>query len=242
MTGMSVVQLVLILLAVTAGAAIQGSIGFGLGYVAVPAIALADPLALPGSVLLLSLPMTLLIAARESAAIHRPGLVRIIAGRLAGTAVGVWVLAVTSPDALSVLFGALILTAALLSAVGSPIPMRTGTAVAAGAASGLFATTVGVGGPPLALLYQHRGGPALRATLSAVFALGAVASLAGLGATGQLAGRQVALALLMAPAMLLGLCASRYTSAALQGQWLRRAVGMFSAASGAIALVRGLTA
>jgi uncharacterized membrane protein YfcA len=51
--------------AVAAGAVIQGSIGFGYALVAVPAMVLLLPWAVPVTPLFLALPMTLLMSARE---------------------------------------------------------------------------------------------------------------------------------------------------------------------------------
>ena len=51
--------------AVAIGAVIQGSIGFGYALVAVPALVLILPWAVPAAPLLLALPMTTLMRARE---------------------------------------------------------------------------------------------------------------------------------------------------------------------------------
>ena len=55
---------VLTLVAVAVGAVIQGSIGFGYAFVAVPTMALLYPEALPVTPLLLALPMTALTTSR----------------------------------------------------------------------------------------------------------------------------------------------------------------------------------
>src|SRR5215213_3083838 len=56
--------------AVAAGAVIQGSIGFGYALVAVPAMVLLLPWAVPVTRLFLALPMTLLMSAREWRSIY----------------------------------------------------------------------------------------------------------------------------------------------------------------------------
>ena len=56
---------VLVLVAMTVIAVIQGSIEFGYTFVTVPAMALLYTEAVPVSPLLLSLPMTVLMSARE---------------------------------------------------------------------------------------------------------------------------------------------------------------------------------
>jgi hypothetical protein len=44
----------------------------------------------------------------------------------------------------------------------------------------------GIGGPPLALIYQHHPGPVLRSTIAMCFFIGEVMSLVLLTATGRL--------------------------------------------------------
>ena len=56
---------VLTLVAVAVGAVIQGSIGFGYAFVAVPTMALLYSEAVPVTPLLLALPMTVLMSAQE---------------------------------------------------------------------------------------------------------------------------------------------------------------------------------
>ena len=55
------------------GAVIQGSIGFGYALVAVPALVLLLPWSVPVTPLLLALPMTILMSAREWGAIDFGG-------------------------------------------------------------------------------------------------------------------------------------------------------------------------
>ena len=84
---MSVVAVLAV--AVAAGAVVQGSIGFGYALVAVPAMVLLFPWAVPVTPLLLALPMTLLMSAREWRSIDLGGFALITGGRLVGTVAGV---------------------------------------------------------------------------------------------------------------------------------------------------------
>jgi hypothetical protein len=59
------VVVILTLVAVAVGAVIQDSIGFGYAFVAVPTMALLYAGAVPVTPLLLALPMTMLLSARE---------------------------------------------------------------------------------------------------------------------------------------------------------------------------------
>ena len=62
----------------------------------------------------------------------------------------------------------------------------------------------------MALLYQHHGGPTVRATLGVFFPCSATLSVVGYALTGEITADRVLLALALLPAMLVGLWASRH--------------------------------
>ncbi len=71
------------------GATLQGSVGFGLGFVAVPLLAVADPRYLPGPLLLAALVLTILLSWREHESIQVKGMTWVLVGRLVGALIGV---------------------------------------------------------------------------------------------------------------------------------------------------------
>ena len=103
---MSALHLVLVSVAVFAGAFVQGATGVGFALIAAPVIGIVRPDLLPVCVLLLMLPLNAYIAWRERAAIDRRGAAWITAGRLVGTAGGLWVLAALSASQLGMFVGA----------------------------------------------------------------------------------------------------------------------------------------
>jgi hypothetical protein len=109
------------------------------------------------------------------------------------------------PDTLSVLLGGGVLLAVAMSTLTASIPVNRVTATTAGFASGAMGTATSIGGPPLALLYQHHEGPVLRATLSVAFAVGTVLSLTGLAIAGAIEPWHVVLASALLPGLLAGL-------------------------------------
>lgn len=238
--GPTLVQLVPVLLAVGVGAAIQGSIGFGYALVAAPALALVLPQALPTTLLILAVPLTAFMALRERRAIDVRGFAWMTAGRLLGTAAGVAVLASVPADSLSVLFGALIVAAAGMSALGPALEAGSRTRFAAGVASGAMGTAAAIGGPALALVYRDRPGPELRSTLAVAFLAGLGLSLGALAMAGRVQAWHAVLALKLLPALAAGVAVSRLAARALDRRWLRPAVVAFAAAAGVAAIVRGL--
>ena len=231
-----------ILAAVTVGSTVQSTIGFGFAMVAAPVVALIRPAALPSTLLLLALPMTGAMAIRERRDIDLGGYLRIVAGRILGTAGGVWLLVSVPQDSLAALFGGMILVAAVASAVRGAVELRWRPRFTAGIASGVMGTTTSIGGPPLALLYQDRPGPEIRSTLALSFFTGLVASLTGLAIAGRILGWHLLLALELLPALALGVVVGGGAGRRLDAGWLRPAVIAFSAASGGLALVKGLLA
>ena len=80
--------------AVLVGALVQGSVGFGIVVVAAPFVIWLAPELMPGSMLVCGFVMPLLLLARRWRDVDRGHLAPALAGRLALTPVGVWVVAV----------------------------------------------------------------------------------------------------------------------------------------------------
>jgi uncharacterized protein len=109
-----------------------------------------------------------------------------------------------------------------------------------GALSGVMGTASSIGGPPVALLYQHHPGAVLRSTTAALFVVGTVLSAAALAVAGEVTGAQVALALALMPAIAGGLALARALHRVVDAAWLRPAVLAVAAVAGVATLLRGL--
>lgn len=235
-------HLAIIAAIVVAGALVQGTIGIGFGIVVVPGLTLLAPATLPATPLLLALPLTVLVAHRERGAIDRQGLPVLLIGRVVGTAAAVVLLVWLPEPSLEILFGLVILGVIPLSLARPQVPFTRTNQLAAGATSGLFATTAAIGGPPAALLYQNRPGPELRATLGVLFLVGGLFSIVGLLVAQRLTVEHLVLALVLGPAMAIGFALSRPLARILDAGWLRPAVLAIAGAAGAMAVVRGVLA
>jgi uncharacterized membrane protein YfcA len=223
------------------GASVQGSIGFGMNLVVVPVLALSIPDALPATAVLLGIPLSIAMTRHEHHAVDRPGLVWITAGRIPGTVIGTVIVATVSIDVLKGFIGVFVLLSVLLSALAPPIPLRPVTQFTGGVESGVTGTAAGIGGPPLAILYQHHPGPTMRATLAASFLIGTFLSIASLAIAGQVRGADLVLALVLIPVVLLGARIGRLAHNALDRAWLRPAVLTFAAISAAVVLLDALS-
>ncbi len=238
----SVAAFAFVLVTVTLGALIQGSIGFGLGFAAAPAMTLIHPEAVPATLLILSIPMVVIIALRERSSINIRGFLLITMGRIPGTLAGVLILVVVPANLLALVLGLLILTGVTMSVIGTRFELRDRNQLVAGFASGIMGTAAAIGGPPVALVYQDRPGGELRSTLSLAFVVGVIMSLVGLAIAGKVQGWHALFALELMPGLLLGVLVSNFAAPFLDKRWLRPAVLAFAAVSSAVVIVKGLIA
>ena len=230
----------LLLVAVAVGGLIQGVVGIGFALVAVPAFAIVEPDAVPVVILVMAVPMTAFMAARERHAIDLRGFAAIFVGRVFGIAAGVALLEAVPADSLALVIGAMILLAVGLSVVGLDLQPRRTLNIGAGVLSGLMGTTSAIGGPALALVYQRRPAAELRSTLALSYLAGLTLSLSALAVVGRVERWHVATAGVLLPGLALGLWLSIRWADRLRATWLRPAVLSVAGAAGAVIVVRAL--
>ncbi len=219
---------------------IQGTVGVGFALIVAPVFTLLQPGLIPAALLIIMLPLNLYVAAREIGQLDWPGLGWISLGRLAGGFMGAGILIVVSAATLNILVGlSTILAAAVSLAAPSFVPGRKSMA-AAGLITGITETATGIGGPPLALVYQYHPGPVLRSTIAACFFIGQLMSLAILAAGGQIGAGLVIDAVKLVPATVAGAVLSRVAHKRVGGKSLRAAVMVFALAAGMFLLLREL--
>ena len=230
-------QYVLAVLVVAVGAMIQGSLGFGLGLVSAPALALIDATFIPGPLLLVGVAVTLTVFLRERGAVDWKGMKWAIFGRVIGTIAGGWAVVAFSKDAVIVLVAVLVLAGVLMTSIGWKIKTNRITLSTAGIVSGVMGTLTSVGGPPMALVYQRETAQKLRATLAGFFLVGATFSLLTLAVSGGMSQHDFALGALMLPGYVIGMIANRWASRFLDKGYSRVAVLTFSALSSIVLLL-----
>lgn len=222
------------------GAVVQSSIGIGLGLIASPILGLADPAFVPVAVLMAVLPMTIVMAVRERHSIDRSGIGWAIGGRIPGTILGAWVASRASHTTLAIVIALVVLLAVVGSASGVHFAPTKRSLTVSGAASGFGGTAAGIGGPPMALTYQHSDPATMRATLALFFVVGIFISFATLTVAGVVGARELQLGMLLVPASLLGVWMSRYTTAALPAERVRPLVLLLCAVSAVVLLVEAV--
>jgi hypothetical protein len=222
------------------GSTVQGSIGFGMGLLASPILILIDERFVPAPILLSSWVLTTFLVLRERQAIDLVGLRWAVAGRVAGTSIAGIVLAVMPQDRVTIVFGGLVLVGVAMSVSGLQLTPRRSILVGAGTLSAVMGTIASIGGPPMALVYQHAHGARLRATMSSFFWIGTVMSLVTLRLVGRFGAAEVRLALVILPAMVAGLVVSKWTAARVDRGYTRPLVLALAAAAGLAVILREL--
>jgi uncharacterized membrane protein YfcA len=230
----SLALFVLLAIIVAVAAFVQAAIGVGFALIVAPVLALTAPELLPGGLLLLMLPLNAFVGWRERAALDWFGSGWITAGRAAGTFLGFWILIAVSISTLNLLVGLATLFAAIASLLAPAFEPRRAAFLAAGVITGVTETATGIGGPPLALVYQHHGAASLRANVAACFFIGELFSLALLIATGRLTMWQGQAALLLFPPLVIGALCSQFVHGRLNQRRLRLFVLGFAIASGLV--------
>ena len=233
---------VAVILAVTfiVGAAVQGLVGLGLGLVAAPIVTLLEPQMMPGLLLWLAFLMPLVTLVRDHHQIDWRGLVWAIPGRVPGTAVGVAFVGWFTAREIGIAVGLMVLASVVLTLRSVRLSVNPGTLLAGGFVSGITGTTTSIGGPPMAILYQHRSVAQIRSTLAVYFLLGTGLSLAGLGVTGSLDRATFFLATVMVPCLLLGFLASRVLRRVVPAEHIRGGVLLVCGLSAVVLLVKSL--
>lgn len=235
---MSATGLVLAFLVMGAGSCVQGMVGFGASLIAAPFLLLIDDRFVPGPITVASVGLNLVpIVAGRGGVVDRE--VRwAIAGLVPGTLVGGAILAALSTEVLSIVFAGLVMIAVALSLSGLH-PRRTPRSLAAaGTASGVMGTVSGIGGPPIALVYQHEPAALLRATLPRFFLAGSLMSIVAIAASGHLGVDQIGPSIVLAAAAQAGWLVSKQLVHHVDGRSARPVVLALSVSAAAAVVVR----
>jgi uncharacterized membrane protein YfcA len=223
---------------VTIGSTIQGSVGFGLGPLAVPLLFLLNPVFVPGPLILAALLLTMLMFFRERAAVDFSGMQWAITGRVIGTIIGAFVLTIVSGSQMVLLLAGLVILAVIINASGLRLKAVSWTILGAGTLSGFMAIVAAIGGAPMALIYQDEEGPKIRSTLAGIFVIGIILALISLIIIGRFGYVELIAALWMTPGILLGYHISSHTKKYLDRGYIRTAVLIVSTLAASVLIIR----
>ncbi|MFE9329155.1 sulfite exporter TauE/SafE family protein [Streptomyces sp. NPDC006925] len=229
--------LALLAATVAAAAFVQGASGLGFALIVAPVAGLVDPGLLPVFLLASMIPLNLYVAWRERSSLDLRGAGWITGARLAATPAGLLLLTAIPERDLGLFVGAATVLAALVSLAAPEFAPGRAAYLGAGLVTGITETATGVGGPPLALVYQHRPPAELRSTVAVCFLVGEIASLALLFATGRGGADHLGTVLWVLPALAAGAALSRFVHHRLDARRLRLAVLAFALVSGLVLML-----
>ena len=227
-------------LALLAGAFVQSSIGFGMAVVAAPFIIIATPELMPGALLVTSFSLPVVQLAHGPRDIAWRSLGWALAARLLVTPLGVAAVALLSVRAISVVTGLLILVTVAASVSSLEVRPTPRNSAVAGAIAGFSGTAASIGGPFLALVLQHERPTRVRATLSAFFLVGALMAVAGLAIAGEFTRHQLFAGLAWIPFIGVGYALAAPARARLDRDRLRKAVLVFCVVASVSVIVRAV--
>lgn len=237
---LSLVQALAAAIVMAAGAAVQGAVGFGLALVAAPLLVLIEPRLVPGPLIAAALVLIGIMSRREGRFMDLGGFHWALAGRLVGIPAGAWALVTLPVRETTLLFAGLVLLAVAMSASGVRLPPASGTLLGAGVVSGFMGTFSSIGGPPLALVYQHEAGRRVRGTLAAHFLVGATLSLVALAVVGRFGWAELRDAAVLVPGVVVGFALSLPLAPILDRGHTRRAILGFSSVAALVVVWRAL--
>jgi len=226
--------------AVLLGSVVQSAVGLGVGLVAAPVTALLEPALMPGALLMVALLMPCLTLVYDHHDIDWHGLGWSLPARVPGTLVGVWVVTTLTPRELGIAIGIVVLVAVAVTWRAVTVPVNKATLSAAGFTSGITGTATSIGGPPIAIVYQHRPAREIRTTMAVYFLVGASLSLVALLVSGELTADQAVAALELLPFLALGALLGALARRWFPAHVVRPAVLLVSSASALVLLVRSM--
>ena len=220
----SLLDYIIAVLLTLLGGALQGILGFGLGVLTVPILTLVNPELTHLPQMLLAAVAAAWVLIRDRTALDLSGASWVLAGRLPGALLGVWLLASASQLALDLLISGVVFSAVLITGMGVSIRFNRRNQFAAGLTSGIAGVTSAIGGPPLALLYREQDQNAMRSTIAGVMLVGLGINIAVTAAAGQFTRTDIQVASRLAPALLVGLLLSNRLRVRIGGGALRTGV------------------
>lgn len=224
---------------VIVGSATQASIGIGLGLLAAPTLTLIDPGFIPGAISVCVLPLSVGMTIRERDHVDRE-IFRAVIGRFVGVVTGAVVLSQAGHGFIAIVVGASVLLAVIGSASGVRFAPTRRNLMIAGTASGFSGTVAAIGGPPMALTYQHADPRSLRASLAAFNTIGSTFTIPSLVIAGVLGWRELQLAGLLVPGVIVGLWLGRVGIARLPAHRVRSFVLLICGTSAVVLLANEL--
>ncbi len=239
------VELAIAIVIITVGGVVLGTVSFGLGSVASPALLLligAKP-----TVVIINIFIVVQLSLVLSTTWRHIDLRMtkwMILGGIAAAPLGVFVLNVTAPSVLRIAIGVVIVVMGLLSLRESRLPIATfpGSGIFYGFATCLTTTAISIGGPLVGIyaVAQQWPPPTARAALAVMFTVSSLLAVALFAFTGLYTRDTLINAGMLLPGLLAGFGIAQMLVGRLNQQAFRRVVIVLVVLAGSVLLGREL--
>lgn len=224
--------------AVMLGAMLQSLAGFGLAVIAAPILVLINPEFLAAPILTFGCLLSLLNTLRYRKKLQINHTKITLFGRVIGSILGVYLLTFLDPKIFALSFALFIMLSVVLTYHHVGLLNSPRNLVIAGFLSGVMGTTTGVGGPPIALVYQNSTLHSARVELGVFFLVGTIVSLFLLFITGNISAEQVQLTWPLIPAVFVGFGLSMLFEQQFKPHYLKPMIAVLSLISSVMILVK----
>ncbi|MBU2872172.1 sulfite exporter TauE/SafE family protein [Colwellia sp. E2M01] len=237
----TLLSILLINVIVLIGSLLQGLIGYGVGMFCAPLLFLISPTLVPAPLILISTIITVVMMMRDREHLQFKQVSWAMTGGFFGVLAAGLVLKVTSKEQFELVFALLILFAVFISILGFIPKVNNKTNTIAGFTSGLMGTITAVGGPPMALLYQHGDIKNIKANLTAFFLFLNIVALSTLALVGQITSNTFIAVAIALPGIAIGFYISSKAHHIIKPHLIRKWILTLSAITAIIALVRAVS-
>lgn len=228
------------LLGLMLGCFVRSLIGFGMGVISAPIVLWLDPKLMPCLIVLTGTVASTAVMLQYWRSLRLKDLGFAFLGRLPGTFLAAYVLMVVSESNLFVILGVAILITVFLSIYKIRLMPTPITLFFGGLASGVMGTATGIGGPPLAILFQNEEPDRLRANLAAYFVITNIISLIALHYSGRFTMNEFMQCIWLVPLPVASTYVAYRLRHKVKGEWIRYAILMMCSISAVISLAQGL--
>ena len=235
---MSGLEVLVVVLAVVAGAVAPASSGFGITLIAAPVLVAVEPAFLPLPMMIGGMTVGLRHLVRERSGIEWSYLSRCLVGMPIGVALGHLATGTLSESGLKVAVGALIVLAVVLVAVGWAPQRGRWTAPVCGLLVAFGTRVAALPGPPFVILHHDRPPSMIRPNLSALNLVNLVVIVTIMATAGQVTAADLGRGALVAGSAAIGLVVAPPVRRWVDRRWFRPLV-LSLAGLGGLAVVMG---
>ncbi|PDH66434.1 MAG: hypothetical protein CNE88_09280 [Acidimicrobiales bacterium MED-G01] len=236
--GVSITEYLIALAFLAVGCGVQSTLGIGAALVAGPALTVIDPDLIPGPMLAMVMVVNIRNAVADRQSTDVVAWRRALVGAPVGLGMGVFILAYSDAEALTLLVSSFVLAAVALQLSGLKPPTGIASDYVAGAATAFSSTVAALPGPMFVIFHGHRTPGTVRGTMASFMLFVTPAILVFLAFDGRFGIRHLFLAAILTPGMFLGLLLGKTLRSKISLDRFRGLILSVASLSAAVVIVR----